>query len=84
MAHGGCSMAKQTLVLLVPGDRLTGVLTESGLQGFGYDVLVAGSPEEASDLLRTDNRIDVVVVDADLPQGLRSPRRRVRSIRSTK
>src|SRR5215213_137446 len=67
MAQGAACIAKQTLVLLVPGDRLTGVLTESGLQGFGYDVLVASSPEEASDLLRTTSRIDVLVVDADLP-----------------
>ena len=62
-------MAKQTLVLLVPGDRLTGVLTESGLQGFGYDVLMVRSPDEALDLLRTASRIDVLVVDADLPNN---------------
>jgi CheY-like chemotaxis protein len=66
---GGTIMAKQTLVLLVPGDRLTGVLTESGLQGFGYDVLMVRDPDEALDLLRTAGRIDVLVVDADLPNN---------------
>ena len=62
-------MMRQTLVLLVPGDRLTGILTESGLQGFGNEVLVAGSTDEALDALRANNRIDVLVVDADLPGG---------------
>src|SRR3712207_1654902 len=62
-------MMRQTLVLLVPGDRLTGILTETGLQGFGNDVLVAGSTDEALEALRANNRIDVLVVDADLPGG---------------
>jgi CheY-like chemotaxis protein len=69
MAQGGTIVAKQTLVLLVPGDRLTGVLTESGLQGFGYDVLMVRSPDQALDLLRSASRIDVLVVDADLPNN---------------
>jgi hypothetical protein len=34
-------MARQPLVLLVPGDRLTGVLTKRGLEGYGYDVLTS-------------------------------------------
>jgi DNA-binding NtrC family response regulator len=59
-------MARQPLVLLVPGDRLTGRLTKSGLEGYGYDVLTASSVEEAQDLLRTDKRISVLVVDVKL------------------
>jgi DNA-binding response OmpR family regulator len=62
-------MARPTLVLLVPGDRLTGVLTQAGLQGFGFDVEVVSSAEEAADRLRSHRGIDVLVVDADLPQG---------------
>ncbi len=59
-------MAKQPLVLLVPGDRLTGLLTKRGLEGYGYDVLPASGVEEALDLLRTNARISVLVVDVKL------------------
>ncbi len=59
-------MARHPLVLLVPGDRLTGLLTKSGLEGYGYDVLTASSVEEALDLLRTNARISVLVVDVKL------------------
>jgi CheY-like chemotaxis protein len=54
-------MARQPLVLLVPSDRLTGILTSNGLLGYGYDVLVAASAEDAFDLLRTTPRISVLV-----------------------
>jgi DNA-binding response OmpR family regulator len=63
-------MQKATLVLLVPGDRLTGLLTESGLQSYGYEVLVTQGLAEASDHLRSTKRIRVLVMDADLPDGL--------------
>jgi CheY-like chemotaxis protein len=59
-------MTRQPLVLLVPGDRLTGLLTKSGLEGYGYDVLTAGSVEEARALLLTNRRISVLVVDVEL------------------
>jgi CheY-like chemotaxis protein len=59
-------MARHPLVLLVPGDRLTGVLTKRGLEGYGYDVLTASGVEEALDLLRTNARISVLVVDVKL------------------
>jgi DNA-binding NtrC family response regulator len=59
-------MTRQPLVLLVPGDRLTGLLTKSGLEGYGYDVLTAGSVEEARALLLTNRRISVLVIDVEL------------------
>ena len=59
-------MARQPLVLLVPSDRLTGLLTKSGLEGYGYDVLTTGSVEEALDLLHTNASISVLVVDIKL------------------
>ena len=59
-------MARQPLVLLVPGDRLTGLLTRKGLEGYGYDVLTTCSVEEALDLLRTNTSISVLVVDVKL------------------
>jgi len=59
-------MARQPLVLLVPADRSTGLLTKAGLQGYGYDVLMAARAGEAIDLLRTNRRISVLVVHVGL------------------
>jgi CheY-like chemotaxis protein len=59
-------MARQPLVLLVPKDRLTDILTSNGLVGYGYDVLVAASVGEAFDLLRTNPRISVLVVNVEI------------------
>jgi CheY-like chemotaxis protein len=59
-------MARQPLVLLVPRDRLTGILTSNGLLGYGYDVLVAASVEDAFDLLRTTPRISVLVINVEI------------------
>jgi CheY-like chemotaxis protein len=59
-------MAHQPLVLLVPKDRLTGILTSNGLVGYGYDVLVAASVGEAFDLLRTTPRISVLVINIEI------------------
>ena len=59
-------MARQPLVLLVSKDRLTGILTSNGLLGYGYDVLVAASVEEAFDLLHTNPRISVLVINVEL------------------
>jgi DNA-binding NtrC family response regulator len=56
-------MARQPLVLLIPADRRTGALTRAGLEGYGYDVLVAGTVEEALDLLRSNRTVSVLVVD---------------------
>jgi CheY-like chemotaxis protein len=58
-------MARQPLVLLIPADRRTGALTRAGLEGYGYDVLMAGSVLEALDLLRTSRRVSVLVVDVE-------------------
>ncbi|MPR12698.1 hypothetical protein [Microvirga tunisiensis] len=65
-------MARQPLVLLVPRDRLTGILTSNGLLGYGYDVLVAASVEDAFDLLRTKPRISVLVINVEIENGSES------------
>jgi CheY-like chemotaxis protein len=59
-------MARQPLVLLVPRDRLTGILTSNGLLGYGYDVLVAASVEDAVDILSANSRISVLVIDVEI------------------
>lgn len=63
-------MAQSTLVLLVLNDPLTGLLTESGLRSYGYDVVLARSSAEGQDLVLTNKRIKALVVDADLAGGL--------------
>lgn len=57
-------MAHSTLVLLIPDDPLTGLLTLSS-----YDALVASSTTEAQGLLEAHRRIGALVVNADLPDG---------------
>jgi hypothetical protein len=55
-------MARQPLVLLIPRDRLT----SNGLLGYGSDVLVASSVEDAFDLLQTNPRISVLVINVEI------------------
>jgi CheY-like chemotaxis protein len=62
-------MNRSTLVLILPDDPLTGLLILSSLPGYGYDALVAGSAPEALALLEANQRIGVLVVNADLPEG---------------
>jgi CheY-like chemotaxis protein len=59
-------MSRQPLVLLLPGDHRAGLLAKGGLEGYGYDVLMVGSVEEALDHLRTNRRISVLVVNVEL------------------
>jgi DNA-binding NtrC family response regulator len=64
-------MARQPLVLLVPRDRLTGILTRNGLLGYGYDVLVAASVEEAFDVLSTNPRISILVINVEIENAFK-------------
>jgi DNA-binding NtrC family response regulator len=64
-------MARQPLVLLVPKDRLTGILTSNGLMGYGYDVLTAAGVEEAFDLLSTNPRISVLVINVEIENAFK-------------
>src|SRR3954471_4909758 len=59
-------MTRQPLVLLVTRDRLTGLLTKGSLQGYGYDVLTAGSVDEARALLLTNSRSSILVIYVEL------------------
>jgi len=63
-------MSRQPLVLLVSGDRLAGMTTANSLVGYGYEMLLPSTVEEAGHLLRTNRRISVLVIDTDLgPAG---------------
>jgi DNA-binding NtrC family response regulator len=59
-------MSRQPLVLLVASDRLAVRSAKQGLEGYGYDVLVAGDVEEARAILRTEPRISTLVLDVKL------------------
>ena len=59
-------MSRQPLVLLVSGDRLAGMTTANSLVGYGYEMLLPSTVEEAGHLLRTNRRISVLVIDTDL------------------
>ena len=62
-------MSRQPLVLLVSGDRLAEMTTASSLVGYGYEVLLTRTLEQAGHLLRTNRRISVLVIDTDLGQA---------------
>jgi hypothetical protein len=62
--------ASPAVILLIPGDPLTGRPTENGIQSFGYDVLVARTSANALELLSTNRRIRALVVDADVANVL--------------
>ena len=62
-------MSRQPLVLLVPADRVAGMASASSLAGYGYDVLLANSAQEASHLIRTNRRVSVLVLDTDLGEA---------------
>jgi hypothetical protein len=59
-------MSRQPLVLLVPPDRLTGMTMTNHLAGYGLEIVTASSVGEARDLLCTNRRISVLVIDTDL------------------
>lgn len=61
-------MARQPLVLLIPADRRTGAYIKAGLEGYGYDVLMAATVEEAHGLLLINQRVSVLVVDVEPKQ----------------
>ena len=62
-------MSRQPLVLLVSGDRLAEITTTNSLVGYGYEVLLTRTLEEAGHLLRTNRRISVLVIDTDVGQA---------------
>lgn len=59
-------MARQINVLLVADDGLTRAVAANGLEMYGYCVFVARDGEDALEQLNARQRIDVLVVDADM------------------
>ena len=62
------SRSRARLVLVVEDNVDAQVITTSTLRHFGYDVLKAGTVEEARQLAQRE-RPDVVVLDCRLPDG---------------
>lgn len=59
-------MARQLTVLLVASDGLTRQITANGLAMYGYEPILAKDGMEAMTALTGGDRIDILVVDADL------------------
>jgi DNA-binding NtrC family response regulator len=59
-------MKRNAIVLVVAADALTRRLTENGLEMYGYEVVTARDGGEAVRLLQTEQRIGIVVTDAEL------------------
>lgn len=59
-------MARQLTVLLVASDGLTRQITANGLAMYGYETVLAKDGLEAMTAITAGERIDILVVDADL------------------
>ena len=59
-------MARQLTVLLVASDGLTRQITANGLAMYGYETVLAKDGMEAMTAITAGERIDIVVVDADI------------------
>ena len=59
-------MARQLVVLLVASDGFTRQITSNGLAMYGYEPLLARDGAEAMKFIDGKDRIDVLVVDADI------------------
>lgn len=59
-------MARQLTVLLVASDGLTRQITANGLAMYGYDTILTKDGIEAMTAITSGDRIDILVVDADL------------------
>jgi CheY-like chemotaxis protein len=59
-------MVRQIKVLLVADDGLTRAVAANGLEMYGYCVFVARDGEDALEQLNARQRVDVLVVDADM------------------
>ncbi|MDP2358283.1 MAG: hypothetical protein Q8M31_19795 [Beijerinckiaceae bacterium] len=57
-------------VLLALSDPRTNRAMSTGLQRFGYENLTATDQCEALSILATKGQIDVMIIDADAPEGL--------------
>jgi DNA-binding NtrC family response regulator len=66
---GNFVMSRQPLVLLVPPDRPTGIMTSNHLASYGLEIITASTMEETWRLLRTNRHISVLVIDTDLGQA---------------
>jgi PAS domain S-box-containing protein len=64
---------KRKTLLLVEDDLLIAMGCSMSLEGFGYEVLCANSGEKAFMMATADARVDLVLMDIDLGQGISGP-----------
>lgn len=70
MKEWTCAPPKGKTVLIVEDLKIIAITTELDLIKEGYDVLVAGSGEEAVEIVKNYKKIDCVITDVDLGTGM--------------
>ena len=58
------------VVLIVEDDGFTRAVAEMGVQGWGYEALSAGDVDEALEILKSPQRIDVLFTDVYLKSAV--------------
>jgi CheY-like chemotaxis protein len=76
------SSTDRKTILLVEDEPLIALAASQTIAGFGYEVLVSGTGEKAVRLAETDPRIDLILMDIDLGEGIDGPEAATRILRS--
>ena len=63
----------QTRILLVEDEAMIAMSEQMELELYGYQVVVAGTGEEAVEICGTDPEIDLILMDIDLGAGMSGP-----------
>ncbi|HPJ39469.1 MAG TPA: PAS domain S-box protein, partial [Spirochaetota bacterium] len=66
-------MENTKTILLVEDEALIAMAEEMALNDYGYNVIVSHTGEEALDIFRNSNEIDLVLMDIDLGTGIDGP-----------
>jgi CheY-like chemotaxis protein len=66
-------MSDSKTILLVEDDAITAMSEQMELEKYGYTVITAVSGEEAIEIFRNNNNIDLILMDIDLGKGINGP-----------
>jgi len=65
--------AKNRTILLVEDEAIIAMGEAQTLRGFGYEVIVAGTGEQAVDIACANNTVSFILMDIDLGRGIDGP-----------
>jgi two-component system, sensor histidine kinase PdtaS len=65
--------AMKKTILLVEDESIIALMETQTIKRFGYEILVAGTGEEAVEIATGDREIDLVLMDIDLGRGIDGP-----------